>query len=197
MPALVSLLLLLLIKAGLAPRSYSRYVEWMGLILPILDAVYVIASSVLNGMSSVFRWGGIANTLNQSYKDAEWRDRVCHEMRTHVRADYQTWGWIVANFKIDLDAIHHRAKYLTALAGAVFFLLMQGLDSLGPDQEMVGMHQTLQGWFESSMNNLTQFVGLGLFLVLLYLSANQSFASLSRYLNCAELVLVDLENEKK
>ncbi|MCM2323392.1 MAG: hypothetical protein NDJ90_09040 [Oligoflexia bacterium] len=194
LPAVVSMLLLVLIKAGVVPRSFGGYVEWLVLIFPILYAVYVIASEMVSGMPSIFRWGGIANTLKQSVQDAEWRDRVCAELRTKIGGDRQAWEWIVASLRMDLDAIHHRAKYLTALAGAVFYLLMQGLDSVGTEQE--NLHQTLQGWFEASMNNLAQFVGLGLFLVLLYLSANQAFVSLSRYLRCAELVLLELRDRE-
>lgn len=199
-PAAISVLLLLLITLGVLPRHLGRYIEWLVLFFPILYAIYVIASEVLSGMPSAFRWGGIANMLKQSLQDAEWRERVVGEMKAQVHADVRGWRWIVANFQVDLDRIHHRARYLTALAGAVFFLLMQGLDSVVPEQG-AGYHQTLQGWFESSMSNLAQFVGLGLFLVLFYLSANQTHVSLARYLSCAQLILQELEqgreNEKK
>ena len=38
-----------------------------------------------------------------------------------------------------------------------------------------------------SESDSLQFVGLGLFLILLYLSGNQTYHSLRRYLVCAEL----------
>jgi hypothetical protein len=38
-------------------------------------------------------------------------------------------------------------------------------------------------------------VGLGLFLVLLYLSGSQNYASLKRYLICAELVVLETSGE--
>ena len=46
------------------------------------------------------------------------------------------------------------------------------------------------GWIESSSNDFSQLVGLRLFLLLLYLSGNQTYHSLMRYLHCAELNII-------
>jgi hypothetical protein len=90
---------------------------------------------------------------------------------------------------MDLQAMEYRTKYLTALAGAVFFLIMQGIDSLTDGEgKVTWVKSSVLGWVETSSSDLSQFVGLALFLVLLYLSGSQTYQSLKRYLNCIELL---------
>jgi hypothetical protein len=106
-----------------------------------------------------------------------------------LAASADEWDWIIANFKMDLRSMEYRTKYLTALAGAVFFLLMQGIDSIVDGEgKSTWVRTATLGWIETSSSDLSQFVGLALFLVLLYLSGSQTYHSLRRYLDCAELV---------
>ena len=44
-----------------------------------------------------------------------------------VDARAEDWEWVIASFKVDLALMRYRNKYMTALAGAVFFLIMQGI----------------------------------------------------------------------
>jgi hypothetical protein len=72
----------------------------------------------------------------------------------------------------------------------VFFLLMQGIDAISEDEGRVTwVKSSVLGWIETSAgNNFSQFIGLGLFLLLLYLSGSQAHQSLKRYLNCSDLM---------
>lgn len=188
LPASISLALILMIKFGIIPRSVRRYLDWLILVFPLLYSLYVLSIEVLSEIPSAFRRGGIGNILNQAVRESEWRERICTELQGRIGRDPEVWRWLVASFRIELLGIQHRSRYLTALAGAVFFLLLQGIDSLGEPEGFT----SFQGWFESSSNSVAQFVGLGLFLVLFYLSGNQSYHSLVRYQRCAELVADDL-----
>jgi len=94
----------------------------------------------------------------------------------------------VASFRTDLANMLQRTKYLTALAGAVFFLILQGIDSLGEPESIVRNPMIL--WTEAS-NGISQLMALALFLVLLYLSGSQTYQSLTRYLQSAELVVLE------
>lgn len=193
-PASLSLVLLLLVRLGVLPRSISRYMDWLVLVFPILYSIYVVSMEVLRDMPSAYRRGGIGSTLAQAGKDCDWRARIASEMQHSLSTGIENWRWIAMNFEVDLKAIHHRAKYLTGLAGAVFFLLMQGIDQLGdPNAETILAYQSLQGFVEFSSNNVSQFVGLTLFLVLLYLSGTQTYHSLRRYKDCLDLVVLDMD----
>ncbi|CAK9252006.1 unnamed protein product [Sphagnum jensenii] len=101
----------------------------------------------------------------------------------------QEWVWIVESFGIDLDNMRYRAKYLTVLAGAVFFLIFQGIDSISDAPDMNWLRNPAIGWIETS-NEISEFAALALFLTLLYLSGSQASQSLQRYLGCAKLVSV-------
>ena len=197
-PAIASVGVLLLIKFHILPHRARGFLDWMALIFPISYSLYILSSEVLAQVPAVFRRGGTANVLGQSLKDTEWRERVCEAMKRSVHATAEDWPWLVATFRIDLSAIQYRTRYLTALAGAVFFLIMQGIDTLGDvtsEAPAVWSKNPLMGWIESSSNDFSELVGLSLFLLLLYLSGNQTYHSLMRYLHCAELNI--LAGEKK
>jgi hypothetical protein len=193
LPALVSALLLMLVKMGAIPRSARGYLDWLVLIFPVSYSLYILGSEVLNQVPAAFRRGGVSTTLGQALKDMQWRTRVCEAMnRAFPGVVSEEWSWVIFNYRTDLEALQSRNKYMTALAGAVFFLIMQGIDSISGDAEHVVWEKNpIFGWIESNTNDLSQFVGLGLFLVLLYVSGNQTYHSLSRYLRCAELNLQD------
>ena len=189
LPAFISASILLLVKLKILPPRMRNQLDWLVLILPIFYSLYILSSEVLAQVPSAFRKGGIATTLVQSVREGEWRERVVEAMNRTVTASASDWSWIIASFRIDLEAMQYRTRYLTALAGAVFFLLMQGIDSLTDgDSKTTFVKTSILGWVETSTNDLTQFVGLALFLVLLYLTGSQTYHSLKRYLNCAELL---------
>ena len=104
------------------------------------------------------------------------------------------WRWMTSSFRIDLRRLQNRTRYLTALAGAVFFLIMQGIDSLGGSEpRQLWLNNPVLDWVQNSASAFSQITGLALFLMLLYLSGNQTYHSLERYLDCAELVLSEKE----
>ena len=96
------------------------------------------------------------------------------------------WQWVIANADEDLERMQMRTRHLTALAGAVFFLLMQGIDSLTNENSF-----TVPA-VDPTATTSSQWIGLALFLLLLYLSGQQTAQSLRRYLTCARLVVKQL-----
>jgi len=73
---------------------------------------------------------------------------------------------------------------------------MQGIDYLTDDVNKVTLvKEPLLGWVETSNSNFTQFIGLGLFLILLYLSGTQTRDRLQRYLDCAELMILESKSK--
>jgi len=190
LPAILSVALLVLIKFGALRPSARVHLDWLVLIFPILYSVYFLSSEVLKEVPKAFRTGGLTLTLGQALKDGEWRERVIDGMKKSVTATPEEWKWILSSFRIDLKTMQYRTRYLTALAGAVFFLIMQGIDSLTGEPPKVSWERnSVFGWVESTNTDLSQFVGLALFLLLLYLSGMQTYHSLKRYLNCAELLV--------
>lgn len=198
LPAGVSTALLLLVKFGLLPFFLRFYIDWIALLFPVAYSLYFLGAEVLRGLPAAFRNGGASMILEQARREGEWRERIGDELHKTVPATAEEWNWILASFRADLKALKYRARYLTALAGAVFYLLMQGLDFLRdePVQPLVATGQEaamwlqnpVRAWMESQTGDLTQFVGLALFLVLLYLSSSQNLYSLERYLDAAELM---------
>jgi hypothetical protein len=64
---------------------------------------------------------------------------------------------------------------------------MQGIDTLGGEEKVTWVKSPFTGWVETGTSDFSQFVGLGLFLMLLYLSGNQTQRAVARYLDCVEL----------
>jgi len=189
MPVAISIVGLLLIKVGVFPRKARTNLDWLILVFPVLYSLYILSSEVLTGIPSMFKKGGLAGSLKQAAQDGEWRERVCDSMVSSLHFSEHEWEWIVKSFRIDLENMRHRTKYLTVLAGAVFFLVMQGIDSLGDNTESIWLKNPMMGWVEAT-NDISQLMALALFLVLLYLSGNQTYHSLSRYLNTTELAVL-------
>jgi hypothetical protein len=187
-PAFVVAALQIMIKVHVLPRGMKT--DWMILVFPVLYSLYILGTEFAVGIPAMFRRGGLATSLLQSVKDHEWRKEVSGGMKkAFPDYDDDQWKWISACFRIDLDNIRYRARYLTALAGAVFFLIMQGIDAIGTNEDKVAWIKGPGGaWYESGMSDLGQFVGLGLFLMLLYVSGHQTHHSLARYHDCVELV---------
>lgn len=192
-PAATSITVLTLVKFNILPPSARGYLDWLALIFPIFYSLYILSSEVISQLPSIFKRGGVSGSLNQAVKEGAWREKVCHELGDLFPAKGSEWDSLIANFEMDLQILQYRTRYLTALAGAVFFLLMQGIDSLSDAPEkMAWVKNPLLGWVETTSGDLSQFIGLALFLVLLYLSGNQTYHSLTRYLNCAKLVRLRL-----
>lgn len=197
LPALSSATLLLLIKNGVLPKSSRAYLDYTVLGLPVLYSLYVLSSEVLAAIPGAFRKGSIATSLNQAKKESVWRARVCEAMQKLPSFSEADWGATVKGFQMDIQAMKFRNRYLTGLAGAVFFLIMQGIDSIsGPEKTVNLVGRSGMGWVESSYGDPTQFTGLALFLLLLFLSGSQTIHFLQRYLDCAELIWLD-KNSKK
>jgi hypothetical protein len=187
-PVIASAATLLLIRSGLLAPSARGYLDWIVLLCPVLYTLYILASEVLAELPTAYRRGGVAGSLSQALKDSEWRDRTCESMKKAVEARPEEWDWISSNFQMDLERMQHRNRYITGLAGAVFFLIMQGIDAIGDTEEKVTWIRGPMGWIEAGSSSNYQFIGLALFLLLFYLSGHQTYQSLSRYLNCADLI---------
>jgi hypothetical protein len=189
LPIFCSLILLILVKFGVFPKSAKNHIDGLILILPVSYSLYFLSSEVLSQLPALFRKGAWAATLGQTTRDGEWRERVCEAMHRALPATEKEWQWVIQNFKVDLQIMKYRTRYLTALAGAVFYLIMQGIDFFSDEE--VNHHWariSSSGWIESGPTSLPQLMGLGLFLLLLYLSGSQTYHILARYLSCAELV---------
>ncbi|MEO7161446.1 MAG: hypothetical protein ABI041_00875 [Bdellovibrionia bacterium] len=187
-PLLTAASILLLVKFNFLPRHARNHADLLILVFPVFYSLYFLGSEVLSNLPRVLKKGGVASTLNQSLTEGDWRDRVCEGMARAVAASSHDWGWIIASFRIDLRTMRYRTKHLTALAGAVFFLLIRGIDSIAEvDVKPMWAKSPIFGWVDTS-SDLSQFVGLTLFLVLLFLSGSQTNQSLYRYLNCASLL---------
>lgn len=191
LPAIASVSVLLLIKFKVLPRTARGYLDWLVLVFPVFYSLYFLSSEVLRDVPRNFRRGGMAVTLGQSVEEGKWRERVCDGMRRSFVATVDEMRWVAQSFEMDLKAMLYRTRYLTGLAGAVFFLLMQGIDSLTDGDKVSWSRHPVFGWIETSSNDFSQFVGLALFLLLLYLSGSQTYHALQRYQNCLKLLILE------
>jgi hypothetical protein len=200
MPVLTAILVMVLVKFHVFPKNWGRHLDWLIVAFPVIFSIFILSSDVLKDLPSIMRRGGLSSALSRALQEETWRTRVCSEMRvamTAHEASRQTtgWNWLVRTFRIDLQNMQYRTRYITALAGAVFFLLMQGIDALDEASPMAPTWQStsLLSWAESSSNHVAQAVGLAFFLVLFYVSGSQAYYTLIRYLQCAELILLELD----
>lgn len=188
-PAVMAFAVMLLIQFRVLPRGFRGYLDWVILVFPVAYSIHFLGSQVFTGLLSTFKKGAVASSLSEAQKEGFWRENICDEMSRAVVANHEEWKWILHNFKMDLDGIQQRNRFVTALAGAVFFLIIHGIDSLhGPSVPIPSL-----GWVESTSSEISQFIGLIFFLLLFYLSGNQNYQSLRRYLNCAELIMIHIE----
>lgn len=200
-PAAVAISVLVMVKLGFLPRRLSRYMDWLIVIFPVAYGLYMLSSDAIRQLPVMFRRGGIAATLGRALEDEQWRSRVFTEMKSKffnepklMEKRISSWHWLIDNFAIDLQNLQNRTRYLTALAGAVFFLIYQGIDAFdGPHAEPRWSTSSIMSWFEASSSSFTQFFALGIFLLLLYVSGSQVYHSLERYLQCARLLLKEVE----
>ena len=198
LPALMAVVILIGARLGFLPRSSRAYVESIMLIFPISYALYFLGAEVLSQLPQAMRRGGLSASLDQSRKESVWRGQVAHGLGQALGQDPALWKLTVAGFRRDLGALEHRTRYLTALAGAVLFVILQGVDLISDGETPVTLIKSSQGsWMEVSSANPDQWVALGLFLVLFYLAGMQSAYQLRRYLSCAELILVAAGNDSR
>lgn len=185
-PALFASISLTLIKMGVLQPRMRAYIDWVMLVFPVLYSLYAMRSGA---KQNTVAKSGVSKALAAALEDSAWREKISDELKLKVPASVTDWSWIAASYRMDLEKINHRVKHITALAGAVFFLLMNGIESLGDSAMRVTLIQTgPRGWVETSSNDFTQYVSLALFLLLLYLSGTENYQALRRYLNCAELL---------
>ena len=129
-PTGASALLLALVQLGALAESARGYVNWLFLLSPIGYSVYFLGSEVLREAPRAFRRGGVATTLAQFARETDWRLSVAERLQAAVPARSEDWHWLLTNYRMDLNNFQYRNRYLTALSGAVFFLIMQGLDTI-------------------------------------------------------------------
>lgn len=182
-PVFVVALGIFLANRGFIPRVFRSYQDWVLLLFPVLYSLYFLGSQVLSELPAAFRRGGFGLTLGQTASEADWRLDTCARMEKELNYSAEEWEWIISNAEEDLERLQMRLRHLTALAGAVFFLLMQGIDSLTNDGSLSkDLTQSLMGPSSS------EWVGLALFLLLLYLSGQQNLQTFRRFMGCARLV---------
>lgn len=179
-PVIVVAILMAMSNYGIVSKAFRGYSDWIFLCFPVFYSLYFLGSQVLSGIPDAFRKGGFALTLGQTAREADWRFEICGEMEKTLKWSVSEWNWVIANVEEDLDRLQMRVRYLTALAGAVFYLLMQGIDSLTGETKIT--------MADLSGGSSSQWVGLALFLLLLYLSGQQTVQTLRRFLACARLV---------
>lgn len=181
-PVITVALVILMVNFGLLPRVFRSYQDWIVLVFPVLYSLYFLGSQVLAGVPEAFRRGGIGATLGQAAKEADWRIEVCASMAKELVWTEEEWHWVISNAEEDLERMQMRTRHLTALAGAVFFLIMQGIDSLTNENAFSVIAA------DPTATTSSEWIGLALFLLLLYLSGQQSVQTLRRFLSCARLV---------
>lgn len=190
-PAALAVALLVLIRTGWLPWSARNWLEWLLLVFPVSYALLFLGSEVLRDLPNAFRQGALGSALRHAEAEAEWRREVLVSLRQELPLAAGEWGRLELAFRGDLESMRQRNRYLTALAGAVFFLLMQGIDGLGePIDPAVPAGEPARA-VASWLLDAGQFVGLALFLLLLYLAGSQTLQSLRRYLICLELISSD------
>ncbi|MGE0615265.1 MAG: hypothetical protein AB7P04_06465 [Bacteriovoracia bacterium] len=186
-PIGVSVLFLVFLHTGALPPKFKAYSDWVTLLSPLVYSAYFFGSEFLKNLPSALLAGGVETTLHHQLKLSEWRDQTCETLRAQLGGNQQDWQWLAQTFRMDLRDLLFRIRYMTALSGVVFFIILYGLDSL-EDGPSVSDGRMILHVFETLMNAGSQILLIGLFLVLLYFSGIQIHQSLLRYLDCVELL---------
>jgi hypothetical protein len=171
------------------PRGYG---EWVVLFFPVAYSIFVFGSEMLRGLPNIFRRGGAANVLQHSVEEVKWRQDVCEQLRARVHASAGDWSWIHTNFRMELQAMRYRNRYLVILAGAVFFLILEGVEVIGPSGALDAgavSPSTFFHFMNAAIDEISRVIALGFVLVLLYLSGTQLQSNLERFLNSVELLV--------
>lgn len=194
-PFFATLMLIVFVKLHVLPRTWSRYFDWVILVSPIVYSIYIVSSEVFIEVPGFFKRGGGIFNLNQAVAQNKWRENICIQLENHISANIRDWKWIYENFHLDLISLRNHTRNLTALAGAVIYFLLQGIDFLDVKEshESIVKSGNLTKLFEASSNNLTQLIAISVVLMLLYLSGQQSHQALQRYLHCVHLIVFKKE----
>jgi hypothetical protein len=190
-PAAIAGVLFGLSQAGVIGPRWSGLIDLLMILFPVIYSFQFLGISVLRQLPRALRQGNVRTVLDSCAQEARWRDSTVQKMRDQVRANPQEWRLLAQAFQFDLDAMLRRSRYLTVLGGAIFFLLMQGLDSLGSPVDLSSAHWVRNpqtGWLEAKSDEVIQMGGLTLFLILLYLSGTQTHHALQRYQVCAKQI---------
>lgn len=180
-PAILAVIIGALSRRGLMPATSSSLVSTLILVFPIGYSIIILAREFRRGVKQ-------PGLLNNTLREAEWRSGVSTRIASRLSISPPDLRWLIQQFGFDIEGMAYRNRYLTGLAGAVLFLLMEGID-LVADPQPLGVSQTLvtpHGVWQVSGTDLAQFVGLSLFLVLFYLSGSHACQTLRRYLRCLE-----------
>lgn len=189
MPAVMIVVTLILIRYDILPRSARNYLDWLILVFPVMYSIFILIGQVIRGIPSLFKMGGVAQTLFEAAENEKWRAGFLKEAKSRIGDSPEVWRHLSTSFECDLERMLARIRYLTGLAGAVLFLIMEGIDSITEvPRPPVSSSQFVFEWFVQSQTSATQLIGLSLFLLLLYLSGSQTYHSLKRYLDCARLL---------
>lgn len=205
LPIATTFVIALFTRLGWFPRSAKGLADSTLLIFPVLYGIWVLGSEARRAHRAARNHGGRRGAflaLGPAREDARWRERVSAQLSATVGRRPSTLVWLSRQFQLDLERLRQRSRYLTALAGAVFFLIMQGIDWIEPDPAarpiFHGGPGSLSGLMtstgEATGDPYFQFIGLAFFLLLLYLSGVQAHQSFSRYGECLDLLRLDAES---
>lgn len=194
-PAFVSLTLVMLMRAGMLPPRARSVVDWVILVFPLGYAVFFLGSEFWRGLRDALKRGGIGSVLGQIEREAALRSSAIIRLERFMGdASGAQWRWVRSSFAADLESLLFRTRFVTVLAGSVLFLIMQGIDAIAPDSPtpVEYIRHPWLGWLATRPGNdlaagLGPLIGLGLFLVLLYLSGLQTHQALKRYQRYLEL----------
>lgn len=190
LPILSSAILAVLYRLGWVPVQARAIQDWVILLFPVLYSIFFLGRDLSKGIPILYRKGGAASALEQAREQARWREEVIAEIKRSMNFSTEDWRWIRQNFQIDLDLMKFRTKYLTALGGAVFFLIIKGVDYFSdvPVEEAIPSPEFVVSWVTAVGNQISEIAVTVFFLVMLYLSGTEVSHSFERYLHCVELI---------
>jgi len=192
-PVATIAIVLILIATDVLPYRLKNNFEWLILAFPITYSLYFFGSEVLMEVPRIFRKGAMAVALEHNLKDGKWRDEICLKLEKDLPFSTDQLKWVIENYKLDLKLMRYRIRHITILGGAVFYGVLRGLDSLSLEREAI-FHQlnktSVLAWVQIINYEISQILGLSIFLILFYLAGMQNLQTLERYLDCAELSLL-------
>jgi hypothetical protein len=181
-PAVVSLIALMLVRFGLVDRSAILVYEWSMVAFPMGYLLYTLFKDFVMDLGGQARRGALWQTLNRFAHEAGWQISIAKRLRSTVSTDSGNWKWIASQYGMDLKRMRTRSNHLTILASSVFFIIMNGLDWIATERDFWS-----PGFFQPDW---MQVVGLSVFLILLTLSSSQVAFALDRY-RCVARMLGD------
>ena len=134
-PVVTAVGILILVKFHVVPRAWSRHLDWLIVAFPVIFALLILSLDLLKDLPAFLKRGNLSPSLLRALHEEVWRTRVSQEMKKvlsqHEASHHAAgWNWLVRTFRIDLQNMVYRTRYVTALVGAVFFLLMEIINAL-------------------------------------------------------------------